>query len=232
VALDYTLAVLTHGPGRTIYQVLASFQDKVTPRPSRIAVHCDGPRQAPVRALDLLAEQSFDSEQRGFCRATGRLWKWASDGETEFVFWLEHDFVFLRPVDLEPLAATLRADPTVAQMQLMRTPVAQAEIAAGGLFEMRRDDYTPRMWVPEPPITNVPGDVCIWQSHRSYFTTNPSLMRSEFMALNPWPDDDAGQCEGRFSIDLVKRGFSFGVWGSGEPWVQHIGRRDGSGGGY
>jgi hypothetical protein len=231
VSLDYTLAVLTHGPGRTIHQTLASFQDKVTPRPSRILVHCDGPRQAPVRALDLIAEQNFDSEQRGFCRATGLLWKWAADGATEHVFWLEHDFTFLRPVDLQEMAYVLDQDAGIAQMQLMRTPVAREEIAAGGLYEMRRDDYTPRDW---EPLTSEydPEKVRRWQEHRSYFTTNPSLMRSEFMAVNPWPDDDAGQCEGRFGMDLVRRGFTFGVWGSGEPWVQHIGRRDGSGGGY
>jgi hypothetical protein len=225
VSLDYTLAVLTHGSGRTIHQTLASFQDKVSPRPSRIIVHCDGPRHNPVRALDLIAEQNFDSEQRGFCQATGRLWKWAADGETEFVFWLEHDFVFLRPIKLEELAGPISAVGAVCQMQLMRTPVSRDEIAAGGLHELRQNEYEPRSW----PVGD---ETRRWQHHRSYFTTNPSLMRSEFMAFNPWPDDGVDQCEGRFSIDLVERGFSFGVWGSGEPWVQHIGRRDGSGGGY
>jgi hypothetical protein len=220
VSLDYTLAVLTHGHGPTIHQTLASFQDKVTPAPTRVVVHCDGPSQ--VRVLGLTAEQRFDSEQRGFCQATGRLWKWAADGETEHVFWLEHDFTFLKPVDLQPLAYVLDQNAGVCQMQLMRTPVSREEIAAGGLYQMREDDYAPQSDYAQPVAH-------AWLSHRAYFTTNPSLMRSEFMAFNQWPDDDEGQCEGRYSIDLVERGFSFGVWGDGTPWVQHIGHRDGIG---
>ena len=64
------------------------------------------------------------------------------------------------------------------------------------------------------------------------FTTNPSLMRRQFMAENPWPAEYDQRCEGLFGIDLRERGYSFGAWGSGEPWVRHLGRRDRSGWGY
>jgi hypothetical protein len=224
--MDYTLAVLTHGGSRTLDATLRSFIDKVKPHPARIIVYADGPVttwHSPMPPHTLVVAE----RQRGFCHATGRLWHWASDPDveaTEFTFWLEHDFVFLRPVDLADLATVLSDDKTLAQMQLMRTPVSREEIAAGGLFESRPDQYEPILAVhatsPEGPR---------WLRHRSYFTTNPSLMRTEFMTWNQWPDDGEPSCEGRFSIDLLQRGFSYGVWGSGEPWVEHTGRRDGFG---
>lgn len=222
--MDYTLAILTHGKGRTLDQTLASFYDKVKPRPSHVIVHMDG-RGGNVPALTAAgpgADVHIGSEQKGFCHATGHLWRWASQADTEFVFWLEHDFVFLRPVDLDPLADVLRADSKLCQMQLMRTAVSAEEISAGGLFESRLGEYE--------RVTPLIGDeLHHWMRHRSYLTTNPSLMRTAWMAGNQWPDDDEPHCEGRFGIDVVNRGFYFGVWGCGEPWVEHIGHRTGFG---
>jgi hypothetical protein len=246
VTIDYTLAVLTSGNHRTLRQSLASFLDKVRPAPERVIVYSDGGNERALwTAISLLAEpQSMDygveiaSRQRGFCEATGRLWHAvAHDTATlaPFVFWLEHDFTFMRPVDLDELARPLIEEPGVCQMQLMRTPVSQEEIAAGGLYQLRWEDYEPRVWLPEEDP--VEPDVVVqyplgrgkpWQHHRAYFTTNPSLMQAEFMRANPWPIESAS-CEGLFGIDLIRRGFSFGVGGDGEPWVQHIGRREGFG---
>jgi len=223
--MDYTLAMLTHGRGDHIHTTIRSFLDKVKPEPSRVIVYSDGPLQTWVSGMPRHTLIVGD-EQRGFCRATGRLWKWASDpGDDvpEFTFWLEHDFVFLRPVNLTDLATVLDANKEMAQMQLMRGPVSKEEIAAGGLYEMRRNDYEKTQAVLSG------GILAPLLRHRAYFTTNPALIRTAFMAANQWPDDDEPHCEGRFSIDLVQRGFSFGVWGSGEPWVEHVGRRDGFG---
>ncbi len=225
--LDYTLAVLTHGRSRTLDATLRSFTDKVKPHPARVLIHSDGPRSVELQARGLTAEQRFDSQQRGFCQATGRLWNWASEPDietTEFVFWLEHDFVFLRPVDLTDLATVLNDDKSLAQMSLMRGPVSTEEINAGGLYNLRRGDFDPiisyDLDISEEPMH--------WLQHRAYFTTNPSLMRTAWMSANPWPTDES-HCEGRFGIDLLQRGFSFGVWGGGEPWIDHTGRRDGFG---
>jgi hypothetical protein len=226
--MDYTLAVLTHGTAPRLDSVLNSFVDKVKPTPERVIVYVDGanPPNCGVRN-----GWSFrtSGRQEGFCKATRDLWRWASEpaDATEFVFWLEHDFTFLRPVDLHDLAVPLR-DPKLAQMQLMRNAVSVEEVAAGGLYEMRREEYETKFigmgWddLAEAPERR-------WLLHRSYFTTNPSLMRTAWMAENPWPDDNEPFCEGRFGIDLVERGFHFGVWGYGEPWVQHIGQRTGFG---
>jgi len=226
--MDYTLAVLTHGRSRTLDATLRSFTDKVRPHPVRTILLHDGPRQRDIQAHGLTTEQRFDSKQRGFCAATRKLWHWAgdpSDEATEFTFWLEHDFIFLRPVNLEPMAEVIAANKGLCQMQLMRGPVSIEEVNAGGLYQMREDDYTQ---MDSTPLTDE-ADARRWLQHTAYFTTNPSLMRTEWMMWNKWPDDDEPACEGRFSIGLVERGFYFGVWGSGEPWVDHVGHRDGFG---
>lgn len=226
--IDYTLAVLTHGDAAPLGRTLHSFFDKVKPEPERTVIHWDGPVGAPLWWAGAADDVDVSAQQRGFCRATQQLWRLASEASTEFVFWLEHDFRFLRPVSLEYLAGPLREDPTLAQMQLMRNAVSREEILAGGLFEMRRDDYLPRTWMPDAVMTSA-DDLLPWQQHSAYFTTNPSLMRTAWMAEHPWVDDDEPFCEGRFSISLVERGFHYGVWGNGEPWVQHHGRRTGFG---
>lgn len=227
--MDYALAVLTHGRNDTLPRALNSFVDKVKPQPTRILIHVDGllyHDQMPNIGLTVDIDASGD--QRGFCKATRHLWRWASQADTEFVFWLEHDFVFLRPVDLRPLADQLRADPKLAQMQLMRNAVSVEEVQAGGLYESRPGEYEKQeVWQGDGPTGELSSDR--WLLHRSYLTTNPSLMRTAWMAGNQWPDDNEPHCEGRFGIEVLHRGFHFGVWGHGEPWVDHIGRRTGFG---
>ena len=194
--LRYTLAVLTHGTGPTLTESLESFNACVSPAPDEFVLHRD--------------------PGDGFCVATHALWDKAILAGNDYVFWLEHDFVILRPVDLNQLAAVLNSDPRLSQVALMRDAVSEPEKKAGGLFESRQGATR---WDREE-----------WGYTQTDYvlTTNPSLMRTQFMAANPWPDYPA-ECEGRFGIDLRERGFVAGVWGDGSPWVRHIGIRDGHG---
>lgn len=194
--MKYTLAVLTHGSSDTLYECLASFDEMVTPAPTTRLIHKD--------------------PGAGFCGATRILWQKAVLVGNDYVFWLEHDFLFNRPVDLHELAQELDENQRLTQISLMRDPVSAPEITAGGLFEFLQGDS---MW-----------DKQSWGYIQTHYviTTNPSLMRSQFMAANRWPDYP-NQCEGRFGVDLRERGFVAGVWGEGAPWVSHIGIRDGHG---
>ena len=225
----YRVACLTHGGEEPLAETLESFEEWVTPAPLDWIIAQDGPGYWTIpEHFSGYAGQPW-AGQVGFCEATRRLWQMASKsreinyGERgqaffipdppEFIFWLEHDFIFTRALDLGPLAQALTADPTLAQMALMRTPVNEQELRAGGLYESRPGEYTQE-------------DSFLRQ--RSYFTTNPSLMTTAFMRENPWPVYPE-ECEGRFGLDLVEHGYSFGVWGSGEPWCEHIGTRTGHG---
>jgi hypothetical protein len=177
--LRYLLVVLTHGASTTLPRTLDSFREQVTPAPAEALLYVDGPDVGDA-AYDAMVGRGIpwtiggESEQHGFCDAVANAWADAvgSEGAFDHVFWLENDFVFRRPVDLNRLA------------------------------DLR---------------------------HRSFFSTNPSLLRRDFMVENPWPADGEPFCEGRFGLELVQKGYSFGIWGDGDIWVDHIGRREGFG---
>lgn len=229
--MRYHLAVLTHGPdGAHLDATLSAFRQHVTPAPASATLFADGADALP-RAYEAAKAanwanwvvDSFD-RPRGFCAATRELWQEAAhfDGAgADYVFWLEHDFEILRPVHLRDVALVLDGVPQLAQMALMRDAVNDHEKAAGGLYESRPGQYTQRH-------TDAFGVPLPWLHHRAYLTTNPSLMRRDFMVENPWPDIPEF-CEGRFGIQLVEAGYTFGVWGDGKPWCRHIGLRDGFG---
>lgn len=224
--MNYRLIVLTHGDSATLAETLRSFEEFVTPSPTSAFMHVDGPSlNAPhTNAYTVTNRTSFPweavsrSPARGFCEATRRAWEAAAEGDHEFVFWLEHDFVFRRPVHLPRLASVLDRNPGLAQMALMRQPVNASEIAAGSVVLSRQGQFLQQ---------GGSGGESQWMLHRSYWTTNPSLFRRDLAAAHPWPE--GGSCEGRFGLTLADAGYSFGMWGSGEAWVEHVGERDGFG---
>ena len=175
---------------------------------------------------------STTAEQQGFCTVTYRAWREAVLPGPDHVVWLEHDFVLNRSVDWRQMAQVLDAHPSLAQMQLMRNAVNEQELAAGGLFESRPGQYTRQVdYADDLDAGDQAGPEIPWLSHKAYFSTNPSLMRRDWMAANPWPDPELvpERCEGIYGFDLVQDGWHFGVWGTGEPWTEHVGVRDGHG---
>jgi hypothetical protein len=230
--LSYLLVVLTHGDGVTLEACLDSFREYVHPLPDRVVILRDGPGWSHVAAwASPFACVQIAPDQVGFCRATAAAWRYGSECDLPYVFHLEHDFVVHRPVDLRELALVLNSDPMLAQMALCRDAASDRERAAGGLVESRPGAFIERETCitdpsdasPQPGFWEAP-----WLEHRSYLTTNPSLMRREFMQRNPWPDYPS-ECEGRFGMDLVERGYRFGLWGDGSVYCRHIGVRSGIG---
>lgn len=221
--MRYRLVVLTHGPDRTLSRALEAFGANVFPEPSSVVIKHDGPNR-PWELGDGKFPRGWlrygSEEQDGFCKATAKAMLYASTADEPWVFYLEHDFEITRPVDLTQIEQTMQANPQVCQMALMRDAVNDQEKQAGGLFESRAGQYTLKVseigWV--------------WHEHTSYFTTNPSLMRTKFLRDNPWPADQP-QCEGIFGFQVRSRepSTTFGVWGDGTPWCEHIGARDGFG---
>lgn len=244
---SYRLVVLTHGDSEPLPRTLESFRRMVTPMPTSKRLHVDAALpdgctpETPCQVDPWFApEETFwDRDQRGFCEAVRDAWMFNSSDAVEpaescnpepFVFWLEHDFEFLKPVNLAELATVLRAEPQVAQMSLMRGAVNPLERRAGGLYALHRREYQP---VTTHAANDWLGGLSLyslqWLEHHMYYTTNANLMRTEFMRDNPWPIEYAEHCEGRFSHDLMARGYRFGVWGNGEQWIDHIGERTGFG---
>lgn len=232
----YRLVVLTHGAGATLERCLTAFVQHVTPAPKEVVLIVDGPlRDMHTNAWSEAtrgAGYAWDTSlvigadtQRGFCHATARAWAEGAKPGVSHVFHLEHDFEIAEPVDLRDLAEVLDETPALAQMSLMRQAVNHAERAAGGLYELRRDDYELRTM-----CTTNAKDVHFLR-HRMYVTTNPSLMRRDWMEQHPWPDPHmvTAECEGIYGWALREQGWDFGVWGDGTPNCMHVGVRDGIG---
>lgn len=217
--MKYRLIITTNGRYKCLDETLASFRDHVSPHPTDGYVFIDGAHFAS-ETLNILAEHpwtgwSTDWSQSpiGFCKAVQYGWDEGASCPADWcVFWLEDDFLFERDINLDELSEVLTKNPQLTQMALMRHPVNDAEIAAGGCYELRRDQYE---------------DKGGWLESHTNHTTTCSLMTSEFVGEHPWPGDDG--CEGKFSIDIQQEGFSFGVWGGGEPWIRHTGQRAGFG---
>lgn len=218
--MRYRLVVVTHGDAPHLDATVESFVAYVAIPPVELVTVVDGPGRLPPNGpAGLLRWRIYQHpKQLGFCDAMLTGWAAATEPGADYVFWLENDFLIERDLPLAAFASVLDADPSVAQMALMRQAVNSTEREAGGLYESRRGDYENRLAWNQLP----------WLAHSAYFTTNPSLMRRDFMVSNPWPDYPS-ECEGRFGIDLVDRGYHFGVWGDGRPWCEHVGVRDGTG---
>ncbi len=210
--MTYRLVLVSHGPAGQLRRVLGAFAQYVRPAPTELLAVLDGHDAAVPPADELGPWQVHVAERAGFCATTQRAWAMCAKPGPDFVFYLENDFVITRSVELKEVARVLSVFPEMAQMALMRDAVNEQEKEAGGLYESLRDDYT-----------------CVgaYLEHQAYFTTNPSLMRRDFMSRWPWPV--GSECEGKFGSELVKAGYTFGVWGTGEPWCKHIGERDGFG---
>lgn len=150
----------------------------------------------------------------------------------DYVFHLEEDWRFLEPIDVRWLVSILDgADrgrgaeppvirnpeefPRIAQAALKRGPVNAVERAAGGLVEL-----WPRDYIDAGVIT--PDGATPYLQHRLFFTTNPSLYRSELMMLG-WPD--CARSEAEFTRELLGWGYAFAFYGSRQspPSVEHTG---------
>lgn len=219
--MNYRLVIISHGGAETLERCLVSFVENVWPMPSSVYAHLDGPTDEAVERVTRMAHDlrpwnwTVEADERplGFCGSVRKAWEDAVASDAEYVFWLEHDFVFARDVQLRQLAAALDEERMLAQMSLMRNAVNEQERAAGGLYESRPGQFRSHDG---------------YLSQTAYFTTNPSLMRRAFMERNRWAVNPC-ECEGHFGILLRERGYRFGVWGDGSVWVEHIGTRSGFG---
>lgn len=153
--------------------------------------------------------------RQGFGGAIRFMWRYLAQFETQpVVFHLEDDFRFDRDVDLAAMIDVLRERPTLIQMALRRQPWNDAERAAGGTVEVAPETYV-----------DCHDGANDWLEHTNFFTTNPSLYRTELCRIG-WPEDP--HSEGRMGALIRERSTlaRFGYWGARDSgaWVEHIGR--------
>lgn len=155
--------------------------------------------------------------RQGFGGAIRTAWSAiASLSRASYIFHLEDDFTFNRPVPLDDMAWILGGRRELAQLALRRQPWNDAERAAGGIVEQHPDDYADRSALRA-------DRELAWLEHRRCFSTNPCLYPRRLTVEQPWPEGE--HSEGRYGIGLVEAGYQFGYWGSRDSgeWVHHNG---------
>lgn len=155
------------------------------------------------------------THELGFAGAIQYGWDQILHSDAEWIFHLEADFTFNRPVPLEAMSMIAR-DEHVAQVALKRQPWNQQEKAAGGIVELDPESFEEcrRHWEYGPAK---------YTAHRKFFTTNPSLYRRD-IAERSWPQE--ANSEGLFGIELFKDPAVVSTFWGGKfdaPMVEHIG---------
>lgn len=147
----------------------------------------------------------------GYAGAMQSLWRYIDKHALgTHIFSAEDDFTYDRPVDLAPMIDTLKANPHLRQLALLRHAAYPREFEAGGVIESMKTPVELRNHRPFPFV-----------EHRDHFTANPSLWRRNLVETR-WPTGT--NTERRFGDALLADGRSaFAYWGSGEPWITHIG---------
>lgn len=213
--MSITLLVLTDGRRGCLTETIRSAEANLRGDIARRVIHNDsGDRAHQEWLLEEFPgyETIFHPGRReGFGGAIECAWQVVAG--SDFIFHLEDDFTFNRPVDLHAMKLVLAATPHLQQLALRRQPWNDQERAAGGIVELHPADYTDVFMLGHA-----------WLEHRRHLTTNPSLYRGS-LCNRRWPT--GAESEGRFSIDLFDDDptATCGYWGardSGE-WVTHIG---------
>lgn len=235
------LLVMTDGRRELFERTMKSAFANLTPwsEIGEVWVHDDSGDPAYQDWLALYTLQMFGSgfpqwhlvtqQRSGFAGAIRNAWSWLrKDSQADYVFHLEDDFLFNRPVPLPAMRAVLDACPNLVQLALRRQAWNDVERVAGGVVESRADQYAEREMYVQVDRSNLPHGVDYiqqhWLEHRLFFTTNPSLYRRSLIDEG-WPDTP--HSEGEFTQRILRDrpAWRFGFYGarnSGE-WVHHIG---------
>lgn len=214
--MSFTLLVLTDGRGECLARTLASAEVALGPVFDRRLIVNDCPGREYQHWLLNQYGHAFEvigpgRQRRGFGGAISAGWDAVGPGDG-FVFHLEDDFVFNRPVELGLMRALLDRYVSLAQVALLRQPWNDEERAAGGVMAVHPEAFTDR-------YDDRIGD---WVEHRRFFTTNPCLYPRHLLQRR-WPT--GAFSEGKFTHQLLEAGMSFAYWGktTDAPWVHHVG---------
>lgn len=217
--MRYRLVVVSHGIAPHLDETLASFDEMVSPAPAARALILDGHgARHPGGEWDATVRHVT---QLGFGAAMRSGWRHARQSPEPYVFWLENDFRFDRPIDLTDCAAALLTNVHLAQVALVRGAVNARERRAGGWPGLHGPWAQRELWRDTGPVR--------WRESRWGWTTNPSLIPTSFIRQHDWPD--GAESEGRFALAVKATDdrAMFGVLGWADEHVTHLGERDGIG---
>lgn len=207
-----TVVILTAGRLDYLERTVESFRQNVTGMIDQVLVVNDSPsdHDAVTRICNRFKVVQPALVSVGQAEAIRFTFEILRDSRSEYVFWLEEDFTFDRPIALHDLARLLECNPHIYQAQLLRQAWFKSEIAAGGIIERDFGEYE-----------HLPGRVehCLW------WTWNPSMFRRADIVGREYPTGKKHEWD--FGRQLLRedRGRRFAFLGDGAPQVTHIGER-------
>jgi hypothetical protein len=190
---------------------LASLCDQVTgPIVQRVVYDCWGDPDIRAELGRIVEPHGFyvvgPDAPRDFTEGMQAMWTYLRKrAKGDYIFAVEDDFTYERPVDLGEMIAVLRREPGLAQMALLRDPYP-VELERGGILGWPLGDFTFHDG---------------WFSHRLFFTLNPTLIRRALTA-RVWPS--GRHSETLFGRELLRDpNTRVAFWGSGDEWIRHMG---------
>ena len=222
--LRYLLAILTCGRPAYLQRTLASYAAFLDPQPTAVYAWDDGlqtPREA-FSAFHPYPHVEGEPQRIGRCAGHARLWHatHAYPG-IDWVFTVEDDIVLLRPLNLRHLAETIEAEPTLAQLALVRCPWG-AEIEHGGYiaqFPDRYDRRTTNVWAG----SHGGWREAHWIASTVDWTSSPALLPMSLPRTVAWPSESGCELELGPRILAQRPDAVSGYFGWGEPWCAHVG---------
>ena len=208
--MTWTLVVTSHGRWPYLEQMMRSVAD-LDFEFDRCVYSFDGVHDIVLKtgmaAPSDIVQLTTGSKRQGL---TANLTQaWGALGSDEWVFHVEEDFL-IHDAPLDEMRRTLEANPTVANMVLVRQPWGQHEIAAGSVLAAQPYELLDR------------GG---WLQHQGGFWLNPFVAHSSTLRqLTPG-------VETSLTKQCLRLGLSFGYWGSvtDPPRCTHIGAQGGMG---
>lgn len=214
------LAVITDGRWEYLAECLGSLCEMVPGGAFDYSVLVDDSADVMSRCpWGLGWDQAIVHQRRhGLAASVRDAWTAALEAGCDFLFHVEEDFVFHRPVDLGLMAEVLGTVPNLAQIVLKRQAWSPEERAAGGIVELAPDEYVDATWWGDRQVTLA--------EHRRVFSLNPCLIPRRVLEFG-WPDGN----EAEFTRMCVDKGLYFAFWGGrfAYPVVEHIGVRRSAG---
>ena len=207
--MNTTLLVFTDGRADCLLRTIQSFELNLNGQLNPLLMIDDSANPGYAEWLDSNFQDyliTHNSKRLGFAGAVQRglslLLK-----DTDYVFWLEDDFVLNRKVNIDEMTTILESHPYLAQVVLKRQPINSEERDAGDILALHPQDYIDKEG---------------WVEHSRNFSTNPNLTPYRITRLG-WPN--APDSEKKFSQMLIKNGYQFAYLGqkSDSPLVEHIG---------
>lgn len=193
---------------------LASLTEHVSGPIVQRVVYSDWPEEVAGELAQIAEAAGFyvaGGPHVGYTEMRRRLWRYISKRAAgSHVFLSEDDFLFTRPVDLEPMLEVLHENPRMAQVALLRGAFYPRELEAGGVLPSLKTKLEYHNHRPYPFVT-----------HRDHWTANPSLIRKSITDI-AWPQGPSSE---RVFGTIILRdpAARFAYWGDGEAWIEHLG---------